>query len=103
MRRYDGYKPNEAYEGRDGYGGRRIAYLDEVTFKVVTEASGRVSGVQVGQFTIADDIPVPAARRLECAPTIRTDDSLPISINIVPVHVQRPPTATLLNPNAIQP
>src|SRR3546814_9256501 len=68
LRRYDGYKPNEAYEGRNGYGGRRIAYLDAVTFKVVREASGRVSGVQVGQFPTAVDIPVPADRRLDPDP-----------------------------------
>src|SRR5690606_35800226 len=65
IKRYEDYRPDESFEDRGGYGGRRVAYLDEVTFMVVSEASSRVSGLQSGQLTIADDIPVPAARRLE--------------------------------------
>lgn len=102
IRRFDDYKQNDAYEGRDGYGGKRTAYLDEVTFKVVTEASGRVSGLQVGELTLADDIPVPAARRLEGDAQIRTYDRLPISINLVPMNVARAPTDNRLVRSAIQ-
>lgn len=102
VRRYDDYKANQAYPDRDGYGGRRTAYLDEVTFKVVTEASSRVSGIQVGQFTVADDIPAPAAKRMESDPAIRTYDRLPISINLVPVNVTRAPTDNPLVRKAIQ-
>ena len=102
IKRYEDYKPDETYADRDGYGGRRIAYLDEVTFKVVSEASSRVSGIQAGQITIADDIPVPAARRLASDSSLATYDRLPISINLVPMNVQRAPTDNLLVRKAIQ-
>ncbi len=102
IRRYEDYKPNETYSGPDGYGGNRVAYLDEVTFKVVSEASGRVSGVQAGEFTIADQVPVPAAQRMEADPQLRTYDRIPIWMNLVPVNITRPPTDNLLVRRAIQ-
>lgn len=102
IKRYEDYRPDESFEDRDGYGGRRVAYLDEVTFMVVSEASSRVSGLQSGQLTIADDIPVPAARRLESDPMLATYDRLPISINLVPMNVQRAPTDNVLVRKAIQ-
>ncbi len=102
IKRYEDYRPDETHQDRDGYGGRRVAYLDEVTFTVVSEASSRVSGVQSGQITIADDIPVPAARRLESDPMLAIYDRLPVSINLVPMNVQRAPTDNLLVRKAIQ-
>ncbi|QIE57812.1 twin-arginine translocation signal domain-containing protein [Pikeienuella piscinae] len=102
MRKFADYKPNDAFDGRDGYGGKRTAWLDEVTFKVVTEASSRVSGVQVGEFTLADDIPIPAAKRLERDGAFKTYDRLPISINLVPMNVARAPTDKRLVRSAIQ-
>lgn len=102
IRRYDGYKPNATFKDRDGYGGKRTAYLDEVTFKVVTEAGARVGGVGTGEFTIADDIPILAAARMKSNPQLRTYDRLPISMNVVPVNVRRAPTDKLLVRRAIQ-
>lgn len=102
IRRYDDYKPNESYQGRDGYGGNRTAYLDEVTFKVVSEASSRVSGLQAGEFTIADQVPVPAAKRMESNADIVTYDRIPIWMNLAPVNVTRPPTDKVLVRKAIQ-
>ncbi|MCY0150181.1 ABC transporter substrate-binding protein [Hoeflea sp. G2-23] len=102
IKRYEDYVPDESYEGRDGYGGRRTAYLDEVIFKVVSEASSRVSGIQAGELTIADDIPVPAAKRLASNSMLTTYDRLPISINLVPMNVQRAPTDNRLVRKAIQ-
>src|SRR5690606_17287490 len=101
IKRYEDYRPDETHQDRDGYGGRRVAYLDEVTFTVVSEASSRVSGIQSGQITIADDIPVPAARRLESDPMLAIYDRLPVSINLVPMNVQRAPTDNVLVRKAI--
>lgn len=102
IKRYEDYRPDESHGDRDGYGGRRIAYLDQVTFKVVSEASSRVSGLQAEQLTVADDIPVPAARRLESVASLAIYDRLPISINLTPMNVQRAPTDNLLVRKAIQ-
>jgi peptide/nickel transport system substrate-binding protein len=102
IRRFPHYKPNTAYPGRDGYGGRRTAYFDEVTFKVVSERSSRVAGLQTGQFTVIDDVAVPAAKRLAGNHDFRVYDRMPISINVVPVNVSNPPTDNILVRRAIQ-
>jgi peptide/nickel transport system substrate-binding protein len=94
MRRFKDYKPNVAYAGRDGYSGKRTAWFDEVSFKVVTEASARVAGLQTGQFHIVDDIP---RRRQAAAPDskLRVFDHPEAGINDHH-HRLRPPTDNLL-------
>jgi peptide/nickel transport system substrate-binding protein len=55
--RFDGYKPNTAYEQRTGFGGYRVACLDTVTFRIVTEASARVAGLETGALHAVEDVP----------------------------------------------
>lgn len=55
--RFDGYKPNTAYEQRTGFGGYRVACLDTVTFRIVTEASARVAGLETGALHVVEDVP----------------------------------------------
>jgi peptide/nickel transport system substrate-binding protein len=55
--RFDAYKPNTAYEQRMGFGGYRVACLDTVTFRIVTEASARVAGLETGALHVVEDVP----------------------------------------------
>jgi peptide/nickel transport system substrate-binding protein len=55
--RFDAYKPNTAYEQRTGFGGYRVACLDTVTFRIVTEASARVAGLETGALHVVEDVP----------------------------------------------
>ena len=55
--RFDAYKPNTAYEQRMGFGGYRVACLDTVTFRIVTEASARVAGLETGALHLVEDVP----------------------------------------------
>jgi peptide/nickel transport system substrate-binding protein len=102
IKRNNKYVPNESYEGRDGYCGKRTAYLDQVTFRVVTEGSARVAGLQSGEFHIVDEVPVPAAKRLQADSLFTIYDRMPLSINVVPVNVARSPTDNILVRRAIQ-
>ena len=45
LKRYDGYTPNTKYEQRTGFGGYKVACLDTVTFRIVTEPGARVAGL----------------------------------------------------------
>lgn len=101
-RRFDDYAANEAYEGRDGYGGRRTAYFDEIAFRVVSEASSRLAGLQSGEFDIVDELPVQVSNRLESEGQFVIHDHDTRGINVVPVNVQRSPTDNLLVRQAIQ-
>lgn len=100
--RFDDYAPNTAFEGRDGYGGRRTAYFVEISFRVASEASSRIAGLQSGAFDIIDDVPVQAALRLDSEGSYRVFDHMTRGINVVPVNIQRPPTDKLLVRQAIQ-
>jgi peptide/nickel transport system substrate-binding protein len=62
--RFDGYKPNTAYEQRMGFGGYRVACLDTVTFRIVTEASARVAGLETGALHVVEDVPTRSVEAL---------------------------------------
>lgn len=102
MHRFGDYKPDTAYPGRDGYVGKRTAYFDEVTFKVVSEASARVAGLQTGQFHFVDDMPSQTAKRLQADPKLRVLDHPDAGINVIIMNVARPPTDNLMVRQAIQ-
>ena len=63
LRRFDEYTPRE--EEADNYGGRRVAYLDEVRFVPVPDASTRLQGAIAGQFDYVDALPVKNAPQLK--------------------------------------
>jgi peptide/nickel transport system substrate-binding protein len=102
MRRFKDYAANTAYPGRDGYGGRRTAWFEEATFKVIKEASARVAGLQTGQFHIVDQVPVPASKRLQQDNKIRVYDRIPAGANVIGVNFAKPPTDNLPVRQAIQ-
>ena len=62
--RFDAYKPNTAYEQRTGFGGYRVACLDTVTFRIVTEASARVAGLETGALHVVEDVPTRSVEAL---------------------------------------
>jgi peptide/nickel transport system substrate-binding protein len=62
--RFDAYKPNTAYEQRMGFGGYRVACLDTVTFRIVTEASARVAGLETGALHVVEDVPTRSVEAL---------------------------------------
>jgi peptide/nickel transport system substrate-binding protein len=68
LERFDDYSPNTDFEGPTGFGGNKTAYLDHVTFRIMTEASTRVAALEAGEVQLAEDIPVPAAARLREEP-----------------------------------
>ncbi len=56
----------------NGYGGRKVAYLDEVVFVPSSEPASRVLGVEAGDFDLADWIPSDSYERLVKVPKVKT-------------------------------
>jgi len=52
--RYDGYVPRE--EEPDGAAGRKVAYLDQIEFVPVPDASVRADGLITGEYQFADSV-----------------------------------------------
>lgn len=100
--RFDAYKPNTAFEQRTGFGGYRVACLDTVTFRIVTEASARVAGLETGALHVVEDVPTRSveALRRNAAITI-----LPLQnwwIQIALPNTSLAPTSNLAFRRAVQ-
>jgi peptide/nickel transport system substrate-binding protein len=102
LRRFDRYKANMNYTKRDGFGGKKTAYLDVVTFRVVPESGARVAGLQTGEYDLADNIPVPVADRLASDSKLKVYRVLPWGMLVEYVNCAFPPTNSLDVRRAIQ-
>jgi peptide/nickel transport system substrate-binding protein len=65
MKRYDGYKPNQQFDDRTGFGGYKVACLDTVTYRIVTESGARVAGLETGELQGVEDVPTKAQVELK--------------------------------------
>ncbi len=102
IKRYDGYVPNTAYEQCTGFGGYRVACLDSVTFRIVTEASARVAGLQTGELQAVEDIPTKSLAALKSDPNIRLLPLLNWWVQVAIANTQKPPTNNLAFRRAVQ-
>jgi peptide/nickel transport system substrate-binding protein len=66
LTRFEGYSARK--EAPSGYGGKRVAEVEELRFVPVPNANTRVEGALAGQFHYADLLPIEALARLEKAP-----------------------------------
>ena len=92
MRRYDGYTPNTKYEERTGFGGYKLACLDTVTFRIVTEPGARVAGLRTGELHAVEDLPFVSVAELKKDPKITI---LPLEnwwVHIASANLSQPPT-----------
>ncbi len=100
--RYDGYKPNTAYEQATGFGGYKLACLDTVTFRIVTEASARVAGLETGELQGVEDVPTKSVAALRANRNVTV---LPLEnwwIQIALPNTATPPTDNLNFRRAVQ-
>ncbi len=63
MVRFDDYKPRS--EPRSGYGGGKIAYVDELRWIPVPDAASRAAQIESGDLDFADDLVADAYDRLK--------------------------------------
>ena len=100
--RYEAYSPNTAFEQRTGFGGYRVACVDTVTFRIVTEASARVAGLETGALQAVEDVPT---RSLEGLRRNSAITILPLQnwwIQIALPNTAIPPTNNLAFRRAVQ-
>jgi peptide/nickel transport system substrate-binding protein len=69
MVRFDDYKPRP--EKPNGYGGAKIAYVDEVRWIPVPDVATRVAQMETGELDITDDLNLDAYERLKANPNVR--------------------------------
>ena len=62
LKKFDGYQPLAGE--RNGLGGGKVAYFDEIEMAFVKEVGSRVAGVETGDYGFADAIPYTELDRL---------------------------------------
>lgn len=65
LKRYEGYKPNTKFEERTGFGGYKVACVDTVVYRIVTEPGARVAGIETGELMAVEDVPTKAQAALK--------------------------------------
>ena len=80
------------HDGIDGFGGKKTAWLDKVTFRIIPEAGAQVAALEADEVHILEQIPVPAARRLESNPDISLYENMPWAFTTFIMNLNVPPT-----------
>ena len=102
LKRFADYQPNEAFDGKTGFGGYKVVCFDNLTIRVVKEPGARVAGLETGELQAVEDVPTKAAERLVDNPDIKL---LPVDnwwIHIALINWTKPPTDDLKVRRAIQ-
>ncbi len=92
LARFDQYQPNKAYETRTGFGGYKVACLDSVTFRIVTEPGARVAGLETGELHAVEDVPQASVARLRENKSIKIIPYENFWIHLATPNFARPPT-----------
>lgn len=102
LARFDGYIQNPAGAARDGFGGRKTAWIDAITIRFVPEGGARTAGLQSGDFHVLEQIPTPAAKRLANEKTVTMHEMLPWAFQTFIFNASQPPTNNTKVRQAIQ-
>ena len=101
LKRFDGYQPNAGYEDRTGFGGYKLACLDSVTFRIVTEPGSRVAGLETGELHAVEDVPQASVPRLKENDKIRIVPYESFWNHLATPNFAKPPTDNALVRRAI--
>jgi peptide/nickel transport system substrate-binding protein len=77
MVRFDDYKPRT--EPASGYGGRKVAYADEIRFVPTPDVATRVAALESGELDFVDDLQADAYDKIKANPKLRPVIVRPIS------------------------
>lgn len=89
--RFDDYALDTRYTGRDGYGGRKDALFDSVTFRIIPEPAAMVAALQTGEIHMADIVPEYAVPELKTNSTLAIINRMPTAMNNVSMNMAVPP------------
>lgn len=102
LKRYDGYVSDKRYQTTNGFGGYKVACVDTVNMRIVTEAGARVAGLETGEFHGVEDIPAKAQARLKDNKNIALKPLNNFWVQIAIPNLSFPPTDNLKVRQAIQ-
>jgi peptide/nickel transport system substrate-binding protein len=87
LARFDGYTPNNNYQKRDGFGGKKTAYFDTLTIRFIPENGARTAALETGEIHAIDNLPAPAAKRLKGDQRVKIYEATPWNLNLIVFNV----------------
>jgi peptide/nickel transport system substrate-binding protein len=93
LTRFDNYVQNPAYTKRDGFGGKKTAYFDNITVRFIPEGGARTAALETGEVHVIDALPAPSAKRLKGNPNIKIYEANPWYYNLIVFNAGNGPTA----------
>jgi peptide/nickel transport system substrate-binding protein len=102
LRRFDGYMQNPNATGRDGFGGKKTAWVDTITIRFVPEGGARTAGLQSGEIQVLEQIPTPSAKRLANDKSVTMHEMMPWAFQTFIFNASQPPTNNTKVRQAIQ-
>ncbi len=102
LKRFDGYVQSPVGNPRDGFGGKKTAYVDNITIRFVPEGGARTAGLQSGEFHVLEQIPTPSAKRLANDRGVTMHEMMPWAFQTFIFNASQPPTNNVKVRQAIQ-
>jgi peptide/nickel transport system substrate-binding protein len=102
LEKFADYSQDTRYDGPDGFGGKKTAYFDKVTFRIMPEPGAQVAALEAGEVDILDQIPVPAARRLANDSSIKLYENLQWAFGTLILNANEAPTNNVKFREAVQ-
>ena len=100
--RFDGYVQNTAYQGMDGFAGRKVVNVNQVTTRFMPEAGARTAALQTNEVQVLEAIAVPAAQRLKADRNLVMHEMLPWAYQTIILNHAMPPMNNLAFRRALQ-
>jgi peptide/nickel transport system substrate-binding protein len=86
------YSQDTRMAGMDGFGGRKTAYLDTVTFRIMPELGAQVAALETGEVQGVEIVAVPASKRLEHNKDVTVYKNMPWAMLTLIMNVNEAPT-----------
>jgi peptide/nickel transport system substrate-binding protein len=102
LEKFADYTQDTRYPGIDGFGGKKTAYFDKATFRVMPELGAQVAALEAGEVDIVETMPVPAARRLEGSADIKIYENLQWVFATLILNTNEKPTDNVKFREAVQ-
>jgi len=102
LERFEDYAADDRYEREDGFGGKKTAYFDTVTFRIIPEPGAAVAALEAGEVDVVEQIPMPSARRLESSADITLHENLPWAFTTFIFNLNEAPSDNIKFREAVQ-
>ena len=93
---------NTSFPKRDGFGGRKTAYFDTMTFRHIPEGGARSAALETGEVHAVDMLPPSAADRLKGNPNVKIYAAMPWAFQTIIINASWGATANVKVRQAIQ-